>query len=187
MTRILDLSRSATLWLGGLGRSATLWLGGFIIFSYWLFAPLMPGEQLVEWLRSSQIIVSVIVAIAYMPSIVEILKERMPSQAQQLVLGIVVAWAGAAGNAGWFLLWRLAGKPEWMVGTASINGFFIWMMVVGGFLHLTAPRSIEGTFPRSNWVRIVVVLALSAALAVYMLSSPPDARGLAEWLRPYLG
>lgn len=168
-----------------LGRSLTLWLGSAIILSYWIFHPLLPDEQLLEWLRSSQIVVSSIVAIVYLPSLIEVLSARMPSTAQQLVLGIVVGWTGAAGNAAWFLLWRLADKPGWMVEDAAINGFFVWMMVVGAFLHLTAPRAIDGTFPRANWVWISVVFVLSIALAFYMLTSPPDAREFSEWMRPY--
>lgn len=169
-----------------LSRSVTLWAGTLVILSYWVFAPFARVEQLIEWLRSSQIVVSVIVTMIYTPTLIEILAVRLPSTAQQLVMGIVVAWAGAAGNSGWFLLWRLAGYPEWMVTDSHWNGFFVWMMIVGAFLHLTAPRSIEGTFPKSNWVWISVVLVLSFTLAIYMLTSPPDARELVEALRPYL-
>lgn len=169
-----------------IGRSATLWAGSILIFGYWAVAPYVPANEMAEWLRASQAVISVFVALAYLPSLIEILAARLPSQAQQLVLGIVMAWTGAAGNASWFLLWRLAGRPEWMLTAAPINGWFVWLMVLGGFLHLTAPRSIEGRFPRSNWVWLGAAVFMILLLAGFLALSPPDARGVAEWLKPYL-
>ena len=117
---------------------------------------------------------------------IEILIVRTPTHAQQLVLGIVAVWVGGAGNAAWFGLWRLAGKPPWMLENAYINGFWVWMICVGGVLHLTAPRAIDGRIPRSNWVGVTSVLIASFVLAWVLIANPPDASLIADWLEPYL-
>lgn len=166
-------------------NSLTLWLGTAIIFSYWVFAYYIPQNEFVEWLRASQLVLSLSVVAIYLHSIYDIFTTKIPTHAQQLVLGIIVAWTGSAGNAAWFLLFRTGGRPEWMLD-APMNGFFVWMIGIGGLLHLTAPRAIDGRVPRANWLGVAVVALASIGFAYAITIAPPDARWIADFLQPYL-
>lgn len=168
-----------------LGKSSTIFGVALVLLMYWAIAPFVSISPLIEWLRAAQLVISLSVAILYLPGLVEILFVRAPSQVQQLVFGIVIAWAGGAGISAWLGLWRMAGRPEWMLDSA-ISGFFTWMICVGGFLHLTAPRAIDGRIPRANWAASAFALVASLALAWVLLVVPPDVRWIADWLEPYL-
>lgn len=100
-------------------------------------------------------------------------------------MGIVVAWFGTAMAGIYLLLWRMAGQPSWMVNN-DLNGWWIWWQIVGGFLHLTAPRSIANEVPQPNFARLWVALLAGVALGHTVAVMKPDAAGLVEKMRPYI-
>lgn len=168
-----------------LGRSPTFWGGLAVIFSYWVWGPLIPADTRAEYLRVFGIVYAGFAFMAYLPGVVKFLTEKTPVEAQQLVMGIVVLALSLVCGGIWLLIWRQAGQPYWMVNS-DINGFWLWLVVVGYFLHITAPRVLEGEIPRPNWSRVWVAFLVATALSLLIVHIRPDMAALAEWMRPYL-
>lgn len=172
--------------LSQIGRSQTFWIGTVVIFSYWIVAPWLDTNSQTEWLRAILISVGATIVVAYTPGVIKFLITPSPVQAQQLTMGIVVAWFGTAMAGIYLLLWRMAGQPPWMVNN-DLNGWWLWWQIVGGVLHLTAPRSIENEIPRPNFARLRVALLAGVALGYTVAVMKPDAAGFVDKLRPYIG
>lgn len=168
-----------------IGRSPTFWWGLVVILSYWVWAPPMDTNAQTEWMRAFLITIGLTVVVAYTPGVFKFLTTTSPVQAQQLTMGIVVAWFGTAMSGIYLLLWRMAGQPAWMVNN-DLNGFWLWLQIVGGILHVSAPRSIENEIPRPSWSRLWLALLSGLVLGYAVAILKPDAAGFVDRLRPYI-
>lgn len=129
--------------LAGLLRSRTLATATALFALYWGAAALVPNATLIAGLQGLRIAVGIAVTMAYGAVCLEALVVRRPDRVQQLTLGIALAWTGAVGAGGWSLFRLFAGQPSWMLDS-SFDGFWMWLQILGGVLHLTAPRGAEG-------------------------------------------
>lgn len=164
-------------------RSRTLWLGLTLIFGYWLVVPFTPIRPQNEFLRIGRTLVAIAVTIAFLPGIVKALRTPWPSYSGQLILGIVLSWLGVTGSAGWVLIWASGGQPQWMLDS-NINGWFLWLQILGGTLHLTAKHSVEDDIPRPNWIRLGIAVAAGVLIGIAVMASAPDMHSLAQALKP---
>ncbi len=168
------------------GKSPTLWIGLGVIFSFWLWAPFIGNNTQAEWLRAFQITVGYTVVVAYLPGIVAFLtKDGEDATTQQLTTGIVVTWSFSATGALYLLIWRMAGQPEWMVNN-EINSFFIWGQIIGGVLHVTAPRKERDQILRPHYLRMWIALTAGVIFGYMIAEIRPNAGPMMEGVREYL-
>ncbi|MCJ2098921.1 hypothetical protein [Methylobacterium sp. E-046] len=165
-------------------RSRTLWLGLILIGGFWIVVPFVPTRPQNEFLRIARTVAAIAVSIAFLPGIVKALSTPWPTFSGQLILGIVLSWFGVAGSAGWVLIWSMAGQPQWMLDS-NINGWFLWLQILGATLHLTAKHSVEDDIPRPNWIRLGIAVAFGVLIGIGFMASTPDMHGLADALKPW--
>lgn len=82
-----------------------------------------------------------------------------------LVLGIVMAWSAIVYRLFWSWLWRLMDQPDWMINHWS-QAFPVWVVIIGGILHLTAQNAIENKVPRENWAWVILALVIGTVMGV---------------------
>ena len=162
----------------------TTWLGLFLILGYWPVVQFTPNGPQTEFLRIARTVVAIAISVSFLPGIVKALKTPWPTYGGQLVLGIVLSWTGVAGSAAWVLIWSMAGRPGWMLDS-NVGGFFIWLQILGGTLHLTAHKSVEDEVPKPNWVRLGLAVAFGVLIGIVFMANAPDMHGLAEFLKPW--
>jgi hypothetical protein len=165
-------------------RSRTLWVGMVVIWSFWLIVPFVPTKPQNEFLRVGRFVAAIAVSIAFLPGVFKALRTPWPTYSGQLILGIVLSWAGVAGSAGWVLIWSMAGQPQWMIDS-NVNGFFLWLQILGATLHLTAKHSVEDDIPRPNWIRLGIATAFGVLIGISIMATSPDMRQLAGALKPW--
>lgn len=166
-----------------LSRSRSLLIGIILVGGYWLAVPHIPTEPQNDTLRVARLSVAIGVAIGFGLSLLRVLRTPWPGMTGTIVLGIFLSWFGTAGSAFWVLIWALAGRPDWMI-LSNINGFFIYINLIGGMLHLTAYNAIDGQIPPKGWVKIGAAVGLIFGLSVWVALSSPDATAIAAWLKP---
>lgn len=167
-------------------RSGTLWAAALLFALYWPAAVLAPPGFLLEGLHAVRIAVCAVVVVAYAPVCLEALALGRIGRVEQLSLGITVGWGALLLQGLWSLLWRLAGRPAWMVDS-DLDGFLVWVTILGAVLHVTAPGAVDGRVPRRTW--IVTGLAFGAGLlaAALLLLRRPEIGAAAEELARWLG
>ena len=167
-------------------RSRTLWSAAALFALYWLAAHLIPNGPLMEGLHTVRIAICLVVVVAYAPVCLEALAGGRIGRVEQLSLGITIGWGATLLAGVWSLLWRLAGQPAWMVNS-DLNGFFLWVTILGAVLHVTAPGAVDGTVPRRTWILTGLAFGAGALAAAALLARRPDMAaimdGLAPWIR----
>jgi hypothetical protein len=159
-----------------------LWIGLALALSYWLVAPFLPTNAQTEWLRVLMIVFSGAAIVAWVPAFRTIILQPSPLSAQQSVMGQVMFLTGVFGSAIWLLIWRMAGFPPWMV-MSDVNGWFLWLVALGCFFSLIAPKDITKEPPRTRWGRVGWAFMLSLVLGYAVVIWRPDVKPLVEWLR----
>lgn len=172
--------------LAGLRRSRTLATATALFALYWGAAALIPNGPLMEGLQSLRVAVGVAVTAAYGSVCLEALLAPRPDRVQQLTLGIALAWAAAVFAGCWSLLWRLAGQPSWMLN-AGIDGFWIWLQILGGVLHITAPGTADGGTPARSWLLLAAGVGAGALAGAALAALEPDVTPLVEALHRFVG
>lgn len=166
-------------------RSVTLWIGLSLALGYWAVAPFLPTNAQTEWLRVGMIVFSATAILSWFPAFRTIIREPSPVEAQQSILGQVLFLSGVLGSAIWLLLWRAAGFPTWMV-LSDINGFWLWLISLGCFFSLIAPKDTDRVPPRTRWERVFIALGLTLILGYLLVVVRPDVRPFVEWLKLHL-
>lgn len=167
-------------------RSRTLWAALALFALYWALARLVPSGPLMEGLHAVRVALCLVVVAAYAPVCLEALASGRIGRVEQLSLGITLGWGATLCGGLWSLLWRLAGRPGWMVDS-SLDGFLLWVVTLSAVLHVTAPGAVDGTVPRRAWIVTGLALGAGALAAAVLLVRRPDVAGLVEFLRPWVG
>ena len=161
-------------------RSVTIWIGLALVLSFWLAAPFLDTNTMIEWIRVLMIGYTWAAMVALFPAFLSIVRRDEPVPAQQHVLGTFLLLAGLNVGATWLLMWRMAGLPSWMILSAT-NGFLLWIVVIGAvFLSAAVRREERGP---TNWRRIIVAGVLSLAVGYLVVHVRPDIKPVVEWLR----
>lgn len=161
-------------------RSRTLWFGLALVLSFWLVVPFTDPNTQIEWIRVLMIGYTGAAMVALFPAFRSIIMEDAPVAAQQNILGTFLLLVSLCVGATWLLMWRMAGLPPWMV-LSAINGFLLWVNVVGSVFLVAAVRR-DAKDP-TNWRRIVVAGAVSLALGYLIVHVRPDIKPFVEWMR----
>lgn len=157
----------------GLVSSPTLATAAALFALYWVVAALVPNPPFLEALQGVRVSVGIAVTVVYGGVCLEALVADRLDRAQQLTLGIALAWTAAVCAGGWSLLGRHAGQPAWMLDS-RLDGFWIWLQVLGGVLHLTAPSPAGGGNPARHWILLAGVLGIGALAGAAFAALQPD-------------
>ena len=71
----------------------------------------------------------------------------------------------------------------------NIDGFWLWLQILGGILHLTAHDSIstnDGRIPKPAWIKAGILVGACFAIGISFLIFTPDTTAVANWLKPML-
>ncbi|MCX5495800.1 hypothetical protein OSH11_13885 [Kaistia dalseonensis] len=165
-----------------LALSRTIWIAAALLIGYWPVALLFSGPGLIEVLNGALLGVSTAVLIAYLPEALRAAAKPRLDKTDQLILGIVVTWIGTDLFRAWGIYSRVAGFPEWMRYSPML-GFLIYLFILGGVLHITAPNSIADHVPRAAWIRVGAAIGVGAFIAGLIVGS----RVAVPALQPFLG
>lgn len=163
-------------------RSLTLWIGLASALSYWIVAPFLPTNLQTEWLRVFMIVFSATAIVAWFPAFREIVLRPSPVSAQQSIMGQVMFLTGVFGGAVWLLLWRMAGQPSWMVNS-DLNGWWLYLVGLGCFFSLIAPKDMAKEPPRTRWGRVAWAFLISLVLGYGIIHMRPNIMPLVDWLK----
>jgi hypothetical protein len=144
-------------------RIALLILLAFLV--YIPFAIFLPIRILFDVLNSFGFCIGLAVLIVYWKGIVDLISHPDASRAKAhfLVLGVFLSWIAVLMRTVALEWWRLLGSPlggldNLIMATAAFT------IIIGGALHLVAPRVIEGMVPKSSWYHLGFALLAGLAL-----------------------
>ncbi|WP_073051397.1 hypothetical protein [Kaistia soli] len=166
-----------------LARSRTVWIAVSLLIGYWPVAWLFSGPGFIELLNSILLGVSTAVMISYAPEAIRAATHARPDKTDQLILGIVVTWLATILFRGWGIWSRATGFPEWM-RYSPMFGFMIFLFILGGVLHITAPNTIDDRVPRRAWMRVGLAIGAGAFIAGMIVGSRIAMPALAPFLSP---
>jgi hypothetical protein len=133
------------------------------VIAFSLSVLLLPPELYFPVLHALRLSVSVVVVLTFARVLPGILVQRPLDAGSQLILGILCVWVAEIAISAWSLTWRLSDQ-SWMLNSPILAGL-LYLKVVGGTLHVTAPRAVDGRVPRRSWVMLVIGASVAALLA----------------------
>lgn len=134
---------------------------------FWGVAALVPQPTMMRILNICVLSISVAVVTTYMPVWIRTLcKERMDGP-EALSLGIGCTWTGEIGQRLWSIVWRGLDQPYWMT-QSTLLPLFLFLAVVGGIQHITAPGVINGVIPTRNWIALGVSMGVATLLTLLL-------------------
>lgn len=98
-----------------------------------------------------------------------ILMQRPMDGGSQLLLGILCVWFAEIAISLWSLIWRLSDQ-SWMLDS-PILAALLYLKIIGGTLHVTAPRAVDGRVPRRSWIMLLIGATLAALIAGIIIGS----------------
>lgn len=149
-------------------RSKTAWIAISLSIVYWLMAFIVPLDVTLQTLNWVLVAVAVTVTVAYTPTAIDALASSRPDRVEQLVLGIICAWVATIGLRIWTGIWRFLDQPDWMQ-ESRLLGFFIYISILGGVLHITAPGSTNVAIPKKNWLMLLFAILSGGLVAGFVI------------------
>lgn len=131
---------------------------------FWGLTLLIPQNALMQILNICVLSISVAVVTTYMPVWIRTLCKQRMDGPEALSLGIGCTWIAEIGQRIWSIVWRGLDQPHWML-SSPVLPLMLFLTVVGGVQHVTAPGVIDGAIPTKNWI----VLGISAGAATLLL------------------
>jgi hypothetical protein len=151
----------------------------FIVFTaslvlFWPLAWLIPIHALFDFVNALAVVLGLFVLTAYAPGVVRSIRSPPEGigKAHYLILGIFVTWVAMVGRTAWLWWWRWQGEPQGGMDHPVV-AFLAYLVVVGGALHLLAPRVLDGIVPRSGWGHLALAFMIGLVLG-----------GVIDWIRP---
>lgn len=141
-----------------LARSRIVRTALLLVTAYWAVALFLPPTIVIQVLNYVLIAVAVAVTLAYMPDVLDALKMDRVDRVAQLTLGIALSWLAVVINRSWVGVIRIS-DADWM-RTSPMIGFYVFLSILAGVLHITAPGAINGQVPRKNWIRIGFAISI---------------------------
>ena len=142
-----------------IAKSRVIWTASVLIAAYLVAQFVIPYSWMAEVLNAVRAALALMVMIVYAPIALEAVVADRIVNTHQLVLGIEISASGVLLISLWSAYGRLYGIPTG-IAESSATGLFVWMMVLGYVLHITAPGAAEHRIPLSNW-RLVLVAAVA--------------------------
>jgi len=161
-----------------------LWTAFSLSALYWIIAPHFPSSAVLEITNGVLSVVGIAVFVSYSPGIITRMAQTdKVDRVLQLSMGIALSWSVTSILRLWGLMWRKTGQPEWMQ-TNYLTGYFAFLIICAGVLHITAPGAIDGVVPKRNWIIVGIALGCGIGLAVY--SADINFEGFVRMLEPYI-
>ncbi len=131
-------------------RTALALLAVFAIAAW-----LVPTPALIFILNYAAIVVAVAVVVTFLPGIWEAIRMKRLDYVSQLTLGIGMSWASIVVMRGWIGTSKML-EQNW--SEHLVVAFYIYMTILGGVLHITAPAAISPA--SSKRVRATLAMAM---------------------------
>lgn len=153
---------------------------------YWVLATwFIPTGLLLQVTNTTLLCTAVAVSCVYFLTAYELLTAGHGDRLAYICLGIFISWGAQAAWRAMSLLWLLSGQPRELVDNDLI-GFFQFLVICGGILHITAPRAMDRRVPKERWIFVGCVAAAGAALGVLVVTLQPDLHALAGVIIPWI-
>lgn len=114
--------------------------------------------------------ISIAIIIIYAPAWLLTLRKRGWSLdgAEALSLGVGCCWLAAAGMRLYSLIWNAFDAPAWL-NDGYILPALLWLNVIGGTLHITAPGAIRGELPTRNLIYLGCAVGSAVLLGLVLM------------------
>jgi hypothetical protein len=139
------------------------------IVLFWIIAPFVPRMHLFDLINALSFVLGLFVLYAYWPGVVEAYASRDElKRSHYLILGIVATWCAMIARTVWLWTWRFMEEPEGGLDHIGV-AFIAYLIVVGGTLHLIAPKVLEGEVPRSSWATLTKGAIIGVTLGLVII------------------
>lgn len=138
-----------------------------LIALYWIAAIIIPMDILITLLNVILIAIAIAVTVSFFPGVIEAIRKDSADKVSQLILGIILSWTAVILNRSWSSIARFYDE-EWMQN-APIVGFYIYLAILAGTLHITAPGALNGVVPKRNWITLGCAIASGFILFVFLV------------------
>lgn len=146
-----------------IGHSAVL-----CVALFWILSAVVPQRIMMQVLNICVMSVSVAVLVTYMPIWIRTLCKPRMDGPEALSLGIGCTWVAEIGQRIWSILWRGLDQPFWMT-QSMILPFLLFLTVIGGVQHITAPGVINGELPARNWIALGASAGIATLLTLLLV------------------
>lgn len=130
---------------------------------FWVAHLLLAQRPLMQIINIGTLSVSVAVVTTYLPVWIRTLCKTTLDGPEALSLGIGCTWISEIGQRLWSIAWRGLEQPFWMTQSPLLP-LLLYLTLIGGIQHITAPGVINGVIPTRNWI----ALGASAGLATLL-------------------
>jgi hypothetical protein len=161
-----------------------IWAIAVIITAFVIFRVVAPADKILEELRIFQLSVGMMMAVSYGPEVWKILRGQRPAHGDLLILGVFLTGVGFVLQGVWFLLWRLGGKPNWMLDATGFAAIVL-LLVIAAVLHVLSPGAIGAKVPRRNLLWLGVAVGITFGLVTWIYATRPNATAIVDWLEPF--
>lgn len=146
------------------------WALVFSIVIFHILSIFLSRTAMVQVLNTLSIPISIAILIMYAPAWCKTLRKkgRHLEGHEALSLGIGACWVSDCGTRIYSIFWNALDAPLWLTGS-YILPFLLYLNVLGGTLHITAPGAMEGGAPTRNMVYLGVVGGIAALLLLTLI------------------
>lgn len=150
-------------------RSRIVWTAIVLLSFYWIIAAyFVPYSWMAEIVNAVRLVLALLVMFVYGSVAYEALTSRKMKNTHHLVLGIMMTMGSIIAIAVWSGMGRLL-DFDTGISENKVTGFWIWCMVLGQVLHLTAPSAVDDAVPIKRWgmvaVGVVAGIIIGAVIA----------------------
>jgi hypothetical protein len=135
---------------------------------YWIIAYFTEFENWIVFMNAILLWVAITVLISYVRPVCLAIERGRVDKVDYLILGIVASWVAQIASRMWSTIYRATGQPNWMF-ESDILGYIIFIYIIGGVLHITAPGTIGGKVPHRNWIKVGFAVSTGAVLAATLI------------------
>lgn len=167
------------------------WTTVVCIIAYFALGFALPEQPFLELVRILQAVTAIVVVIAFSVDAWESLTSETTDRTDSIVIGIFLQHVSLFWIGFWLLLYRLSGRPEWMLNTLFFGFWGGWLSSLAALLHVWAPGVLrradsEGEIPPSRLRAVSLAAALGVFGVLVVLATQPNARWLVESIRPWV-
>jgi hypothetical protein len=176
---------------GRFSRCRALWVGIAAAAVYVLLGAVLPAQPFLEFVRIVMATAAVIASVAYSAEAWESATTERADQTDSIVIGIFLQHFTLAFTGIYLLLYRLAGRPEWMLNTLTFGFVSGWLSALASFLHVWAPGVLRrtpetGEVPSARLRAVGFVAAVGMFATLVVLATQPNAVWIVESIRPWV-
>jgi hypothetical protein len=136
------------------------------VIAFWVSAPFLPRIMLFDLVNAVGVTLGIFVFWAYAPGAWKAAKTSEGlDRVHYLILGIVSTWVAMVTRTVYIWVWRWRGEPDGGLDHIAV-AFIAFLIIIGGVLHLIAPRVLDGIVPRTTVRHMVIALVIGILLGI---------------------